>query len=206
MLATQGPLRRDATTRRKRASRLRAVYAMRRRTMLEMITSGVPEEAVTDSPATPTTTHYQEVAAQFIALLNAAIALIPSLEPFHASTEEFVRAHQSFPIEFIATVLAAVELDPELRRVDKFDVAEARDTLQFLDAFRPVIDQLATLLRDLKFTCGARKARVVADGLLMYGVAKAFGRDPASAAVAAHARNMKRDLKRSGARRTRPAG
>ena len=174
--------------------------------MFALIASGVPEESTTDSPATPTVTHYQEVAARFIALLNEAIALIPSLEQFHASTQEFVRAHQSFPIDFIATVLAAVESDPELRGVNKFDVVEARDTLQFLDAFRPVIDLLATLLRNLKFTCGARKARVVAEGLLMYEVAKAFGRDPASAAVAAHARNMKRDLKRSGARRPRASG
>ncbi len=174
--------------------------------MLAMIASGVPDESATDSPATPTVTHYQEVATQFIALINAAIALIPAFEPYHVSTEEFVRAHQSFPNDFIATVLAAVELDPELRSVNKFDTVEARDTLQFLDAFRPVIDQLTTLLRNLKFTCGARKARVVAEGLLMYGVAKAFGRDPASAAVAAHARNMKRDLKRSGARQPRAAG
>ncbi|SRR5216684_3914507 len=172
--------------------------------MFAMIASVVREGFATDSPATPTVTHYQEVAARFIALLNEAIALIPSLEPYHASTEEFVRAHRSFPIDFIATVLAAVEADPELRNVDKFDVAEARDTLQFLEAFRPVIDQVATLLRNLKFTYGARKARVVSDGLLIYDVAKALGRDPRSAAVAWHARNMKRDLKRSGARRPRP--
>ena len=73
--------------------------------MLTMISNAVPEESLTESPATPTVTHYQEVAAQFMALLNTAIVLIPAFEPFHTSLVDFVRAHQSFPNDFIATTL-----------------------------------------------------------------------------------------------------
>jgi hypothetical protein len=174
--------------------------------MHQLIASGVSIEPVTDSAAMPTVTYYQQVAAKFSAALIAAIAEIPMFEPYHPSLAHFVRSHQSFPNDFISTTVASVKSDPDLQNVNKFNVDEARDTLQFLEAFRPVIDQVAALLANLKFTCGARKARVVADALVIYEVAKALGRDPASAAVAWHAGNMKRDLKRSGPRRKKQAG
>jgi hypothetical protein len=173
--------------------------------MTDINAEGVSAQAAGDLPPTPTITHYQEVAKQLGAALNAALALIPAFEVKHEATEKFVRTYQRFPNDFIATVLAAVEADPQLQVVNKFDVVEARDTLQFLEAFRPVADQAGALLASLKFTCAARKARVVADGLQIYQIAKGLGRDPGSAAVASHAKNMKRDLKRTGLRRTKPA-
>jgi hypothetical protein len=116
----------------------------------------------------------------------------------HEATAKFVHSHSGFPNDFIATVLGAVDRDPQLQKVDKFDIVEARDTLQFIEAFRPVIDQVEALLANLRFTCDARKARVVADGLQIYYLAKGLGRDPGSAAVASLAKNMKRDLNRPG--------
>src|SRR3954451_3011616 len=62
-----------------------------------------------------------------------------------------------------------------------FDVAEARETLQFLDAFRPIADQIAALLAAVNHTMEARKARVVDAGLRTYAVAKALARDEESA-------------------------
>jgi len=166
--------------------------------------SGVSAPAASDTPVspvtpvTPTTTHYQEVAKELSASLTAAMGQIPTFEAKHEDTEKFVRSHSSFPNDFIATVLAAVDADPQLQNVNKFDVTEARDTLQFLEAFRPVIDQIDALLANLKFTCASRKAKVVAAGLQIYEIAKGLGRDPGSASVASHAKNMKRDLKRPG--------
>jgi len=165
--------------------------------MADTTGGGVPTQPTTDSP-TPTITHYQEVARTLGAGLTAVLDQIPAFEAKHEATAKFVRAHSGFPNDFIATVLAAVEADPQLQKVNKFDVTEARDTLQFLEAFRPVVDQAEALLANLKFTCAARKARVVADGLQIYQIAKGLGRDPGSASVASHARNMKRDLKRPG--------
>src|SRR3954451_12091337 len=131
---------------------------------------GVSEELPVGPPPTPTTTHYQEVAKQLSASFTAAMSQIPAFEPSHEATAKFVRSHSGFPNDFISTVLAAVEADPQLQSVKKFDVVEARDTLQFLEAFRPVIDQIEALLANLKFTCAARKARVVADGLQLYEI------------------------------------
>ena len=166
---------------------------------------GVSAQTAPDSPFTPTITHYQEVAKAVSAALTAITTLIPSFEAMHPDSVRFVRGHQGFPNDFIATVLAAVEADPQLQSVNKFDVAEARDALQYIEAFRSVIDQVEALLANIKFSCAVRKARVIANGLQVYQIAKGLGRDPQSASVASHARNMKRDLKRPGSKRSKAA-
>jgi hypothetical protein len=170
--------------------------------MSETVVTGVPG-ATAELPPTPTTTHYQEVAKQLIAAFTAATGLIPAFEAKHKATAKFVQSHSGFPNDFISTVLAAVDADPQLQNVDKFDVVEARDTLQYLEAFRPVIQQVETLLENMKFSCAARKARVVADGLQIYAIAKGLGRDPGSASVATLAKVMRQDLNRPGRRKTK---
>lgn len=158
--------------------------------------AGDPPASPTPVP-TPTVTHYQQVAAQMSAALSSAAALIASFESPHGSTLAFVRSHRSVPVDFISTAVTTVEATPELQSVNKFDVTEARDVLQFLDAFRPVVDQLEALRVDLKFTMDSRKAAVAADALQIYAIAKGVARDPSSAALLAHVNNMKRDLGRT---------
>jgi hypothetical protein len=159
-------------------------------------------DAVTPDPATPspTQTHYQQLAAQIIAALDDIAAKIPALEGKHVSTIDFVRTHQNVPLEFIETVTSAVELTPALSSTQKFDTAEARDALQFIQAFRPVFDLMNTLARDLKFTISSRRAKITADSLQMYAIAKGVARDPNTPEVGAHVANMRRDL----ARKKRP--
>src|SRR5216684_9311557 len=101
--------------------------------MSDTIASGVPSPG--QEPVTPTTTHYQEVAKLFLEAFLAAVAQIPMLEEKHATTAQFVQTHSGFPNDFVATVLASVEKDPQLQNLNKFDVVEAQDTLQYLAAF-----------------------------------------------------------------------
>jgi hypothetical protein len=158
------------------------------------------QQAATADPAaeqTPTLTHYDQLAAQLNTTITGLIAQIPRFESGHPTTVGFVKGKRSIPSNFIATVLAAVEANPDLQRVEKFDVVEARDTLQFLEAFRPLVDRVDAFARDLKFTMDSRKAKVAADGLQIYDIAKGIARDPSSAVVAAHVRTMKRDLGRT---------
>ncbi len=146
---------------------------------------------------TPTVTHYQQIASKLSETVTAAFADVTSFEAPHASTLGFVRSHQSVSTAFIATVISAVEATGELQSVKKFDTLEARDTLQFIEAFRPVVDLMNALARDLKFTIDARKAKVAADALQIYDIAKGVARDPGSASVSAHVHNMRRDLGRA---------
>lgn len=164
----------------------------------ETPTDGTTTTTTPEAPATPTITHYQQLAAEFLAALEEIAALIPKLEAQHVSTTKFVRSHQNVPNEFLATVIAAVEQTPELQGVKKLDVLEGRDTLQFIEAFRPVLDRVIAFASSLQYTMASRKASLVADSFQIYSIAKGVARDPNSAAVASLVGNMKRDLGRRG--------
>jgi len=153
-----------------------------------------PVEAVT-----PTITHYQQLANEFIRELDEIAANIPKLEAQHVSTVNFVRSHLNASTEFLATVITAIEQTPELQGVGKLDAASGRDTLQFLEAFRPVLDKVTAFARNLQYALNSRKAALVGDALRIYDVAKAIAkdrRDPSRAAIGSHVANMKRMLGR----------
>jgi hypothetical protein len=151
---------------------------------------------------TPTITRYQQVAAEFMAALDEIAKIIPKLEAAHVSTANLVRSRLNVPNEFLATVTAAVEQTPELQAVNKLNVNEARDTLQFLEAFRPVRDKVDAFAKNLKHTMDSRKATLATQSLQVYDIAKGVARDPSSATVAALVANMKRDLGRRGRPKT----
>lgn len=151
---------------------------------------------------TPTVTFYQKLADDFSKALDEITAIIPKLEITHPATANFVRSHLNVPTEFLATAIAAVEQTPELQGTGKLDVAAARDTLQFIDAFRPIQDKVTAFANSLKFTMASRKASLAADALQIYSIAKGIARDPGAAAVASLVSNLKRDLGRRG----RPKG
>ena len=154
-----------------------------------------PKAAAAEEPS-PTVTHYEQLAAEVSIAIDTAIAEIRGIEAPHPATRDFVTAHQSVPNDFIAAVMAAVDATPELKNVNKFNVAEARDTLQFMDAFGPVATRLAAMARDLKYTMQARKAKIAADALQTYEIAKGVARDPGSAGLVTHIADMRRTLGR----------
>lgn len=147
-------------------------------------------------PESPTVTEMDKAAEKVRAAIEAMTELIPRLERPHRSTRNRVRAHRTVPREFIASMIAAVEQVEELQTLRKFDVDDARETLQFIDAFRPVADQLAALTAALRFTMESRKARVVDAGLQTYDIARALARDEQNSPLTAHLPALKRDLRR----------
>jgi hypothetical protein len=122
-------------------------------------------------------TYYQQLAAEFCVELEGVADLIPHLEAAHVSTARFVRSHQNVSLEFLAMAVAAVEQSAELQGVRKLDVTAARDTLQFLEEFRPVLDRIRALAGSLEFTMKSRRASLTADALQIYAIAKAVARD-----------------------------
>lgn len=158
----------------------------------------IPEVTPTTPTATPTITFYKQLADEFMKELDEIAPIIPQLEAAHISTVNFVRSHLNVPIEFLATAIAAVEQTPALQAVNKLDVLAGRDTLQFIEAFRPVLDKVSAFTNALKFTIASRKASLAADSLQIYDIAKGLARDPGSAAIASVVANMKRDLGKRG--------
>jgi hypothetical protein len=147
---------------------------------------------------TPTVTHYQQVAAEFMSALDEIAQSIPRLEDIHVSTATLVRSRLNVPPEFLATVTAAVEQVPELQAINKLDVNAAHDTLQFLEAFRPVHDKVDAFLKNLKHTLDSRQAKLATDSLVTYDVAQGLARDPKSTTIAALVAIMRRALGRRG--------
>lgn len=99
--------------------------------------------------------------------------------------------------EFIASMIAAVEAMPELQSVRTFDPEEARATLQFIDAFRPIADRLAALLASVNYRMASRRTKVASAAMTTYAVARGLARDPDSAPLAAHLDILRRDLGRT---------
>ena len=146
-------------------------------------------------------THYEEVAAAFIERIEQAFALVGQLQASHPSTEPFVRSNHTVPLKFIADVAAIVEDTPDLAIARRFDAAEARDVLQFLAAFEPAANRVDILLRALRFTMRAKKARVADGALQVYHLAKIYGRRRDGAAIGESAARMRRSLGRAGRHR-----
>ena len=143
---------------------------------------------------TPTVTHYQEVAATFIAGFDLLVAGIPQLQSKHASTLDFVRGHLNVPDKFVATAVASVELTPELQNVNRLDVPSARDMLQYNEAMRLVRDRVKAFYDDLQYTMNSKKAVVVSGALQIYDIAQGLSRDPNSGPLTSVVANLKRDF------------
>jgi hypothetical protein len=152
----------------------------------------------------PTITAAEQLAATIVEQINSLAAQIPRLEPPHRSTADRVRAANSVSREFIQSMIAAVEARPELQRVGTFDVDDAREMLQFNEAFRPVADCVSLLLSSIRHTMRLRKAKVVFAAMRTYAIAKGMARDPRGAELTAHLENLRRDLGRKSGRHRPP--
>jgi hypothetical protein len=152
---------------------------------------------------TPTITHYQQIAENLAKAIDDMLALIPSFVESHPDTAVFVRSHQNVPLEFIATAIAAVEANPELEG-GTFDATEARDALQYIDAFRPMADKLSAAAKNFTFSINSRKANAGNGALEVYAIAQRVALNPLSTTVASHVSNLKRDLGKRGRKKAAP--
>src|ERR1044071_6699431 len=115
----------------------------------------LPPDVETTSP---TITAAQRLADDIAEAIDAIAARIPGLEAPHPSTATRVRGARTVSREFIASMIAAVEATPDLQSTGTFDPQEARATLQFIDAFRPIADRLASLQASINYTMASRRA------------------------------------------------
>jgi hypothetical protein len=150
------------------------------------------------APVTPTITHYDQVAADFARDLDALLAGVPHFVAEHPATKGFVRAQKTVSDDFIVSAIAAVEETPGMLGLNQFDISKARDALQYSQAFRPLRDKLVAAAKNFGFSIDRRRADVVEPALQAYVLVKGLARNPDGTLAAAHAGNLKRDLRRSG--------
>ena len=151
---------------------------------------------------TPTVTHYQRVAEDFIKGFDVLVTTLPNLETTHPTTAKFVRSHLNISNEFIAAALAAVEQSPVLHGTQQFDTLSARNALQLLDALTPLLNRVRAFCDSLEYTLWTEKAFLTKSALQIYGVSKVLANDPASSlgavSLTSHVGVMKRALGRRG--------
>ena len=150
--------------------------------------------AGSDPPSAPTPP--DEIAEKFMAAITAAIQLIPGFQPEHPETARLVKRYRGFNRDAITMAVNAWEENPELAGASTFDIGRARASIQYRNAFPPAVNMVKTLARDLQFTLDYIDSLALEDSLNFYAVAKASGRAPSGAKVAAHATNIKRVLRR----------
>ena len=151
----------------------------------------------------PTITASESLADEIRQAIDALAGRIPRLALPHPTTAPHVRGAHTVSRTFLESMIAAVEQSAELRAIETFDVDEARETLQFNDAFRHVVDHLNTLVAAINYTMQLRKAKVTFAAMRTYAIAKAMARDPESTDLFAHVENLRRDLaRRNGSRKS----
>lgn len=168
--------------------------------MATQITPTGTANAQAEAPATLTITYYQQLAEQVTAALDAASAIVPPLDEREFAGAADARRRLNIPIEFLGTAIVSVERIPALQAVRKLDVRMGRDTLQYIDAFRPVVDKLVAFTTRLLLTLQTRQAALTGEALQIYDIAKGLGRDSKDPEVGAAVAALQRDLGRRGRR------
>jgi hypothetical protein len=157
----------------------------------------------TPAPApTPTTTYNQQRADAAMKLIDAVEAALTPLEVSHPATIDFVRSHRNVDPSGLSDFTSIVEQHPELVAVNKIDVLETRDGLQYRDAFQTVGQRLVALGQAVLFTADAKLASITANCQQMRAITEALARDPDAAHLIPAANGMKKILLKShGSRR-----
>ena len=149
----------------------------------------------TPGPA-PAAAPYADAVAAIQAALDAIVAAIPATPLKQQSTVKYVRQRQGVKPDLIAKAVTAAQAAPVLQNF--LDVTDARDTLAFSDAFRPVFDRMNGIAQDLKFAIDARHAKSSTEALTVYATAKRIAQGPDGAELTSHVANMKTAVRRGG--------
>jgi hypothetical protein len=177
----------------------------RNKNKLRLVAAVADRPAVTGSPVpdSPGTavTPYEQLAASVRKALTDLRAMVPDAERGRGMSPQFVRAHVNVPTASLKTVYNVVAATPSLQAVGKYRLQTNRDTLQFLDAFQPVMDDVVANLKEMKRIVDSRKAALVVESLQIYAIAQGIIRDPLETVLALHVENMRRDLRRKGGRK-----
>jgi hypothetical protein len=167
-----------------------------------MMTNDSSSVVQNDVPATAPDP-YSAVVAAIQQALDTILAAIPATPLKETSPIDYVRKRQNVQTQLIARAVTAAGTAPVLQSF--IDVAEARDNLGFIIAFRPVFDRMNGIAQDLKFAIDTRHAQSGSQALTVYHTAKRIAKGPSGQAeLAAHVANMKEVIRRGGKKKVTP--
>jgi hypothetical protein len=149
----------------------------------------------TRTPLTPgaTVTHYKEKADEMKKLIDQLREVIPAIAVPDDMTLD--RRGAAVKDSFIATAVGMYDGIPDVQSVPAIDLTDARDTLQYMEAFRPMLLLLESqVVRYLKMQFKVRKLRATENALLVYQLAKMVSRATPDVDLAPHIGSLKSQL------------
>lgn len=149
-----------------------------------------------DDPRTATLTHYQQVAGDLIAALDAFVTVFPKLAESEVADAKQVRRNLNVPDVFCYTAINAVELLPEVDSLKKQYAETGRNRLQYLEGGRTVYAKLVAVAGTVLHGLRANKSAVAGDALDIYRVVSAQRKNSRNPALFAFYADMKAALGR----------
>ena len=141
-----------------------------------------------------TLTQYQQLADALSANLDTFVASMPTFDQAPETVKPLLRSNRSVPTTLIGNAIAAVAESATLQSVKQLDVSQAREVMQFIEAFRPIETKLLGIANQLHVTIEAKRA-TVADGVRkIYSIAKSVTTNRPGDPLSQHVANMKRDF------------
>jgi hypothetical protein len=142
----------------------------------------------------PIVTPYQQIAAQLGTAIKETVSQIPG---YNDDLSEIAkRLRRPVSTEFLGLTVAAVDASSELQGVNQLDTTSCRDTLQFSQAFQPLIDQILGVARRVELLIRVREARAGRGALGIYNIAQRVALNPNNTHVAVHVENLRAELRR----------
>jgi len=157
--------------------------------------SDAPEATPQPSGPVPAT-DAERLAFQVQDALKAAAGLIEELQYPHPETRRSARGARTVSKEFVRSMAALVDNSELLQQLGIYQSPRARASLQFLEAFVPVLHRSQTFTEALSYTLEAVHADLVEEALQAYRVANAVTRRGKNAELAAQLRILKKILGR----------
>jgi hypothetical protein len=142
----------------------------------------------------PIITPYQKIAAQLTTAIAETVAQIPGYNDDLSGIPKRIR--RSVSTDFLGMTMAAVDASTELQGVNQLDTIDCRDTLQFSQAFQPLMDQLLGVARRVDLLIRVREAKAGRGALGIYSIAQRVALNPNNTHIAVHVENLKAELRR----------
>jgi hypothetical protein len=152
----------------------------------------------------PVFTTYEKIVAEIITSIDEGVAQLPGYDDDLSDLPRSLR--RLVTMKFLDLTVNAIDASSELQGVNQLDITECRDTLQYSQAVKVLIDHFRSVTRRLELISRSRDARAGRGALRIYHIAKRIASDPDNTHLVMHVENLKAELQRSRLKRRAKTG
>jgi hypothetical protein len=145
--------------------------------------------------AGPVFTTYEKIVAGIITSVDEEVAQLPGYNEDLSDLPQNLR--RLVTMKFVDLTVNAIDASSELQGANQLDVKECRDTLQYSQAVKVLIDHFRGVTRRLELLSRSRDARAGRSALSVYHIAKRIASEPNNTHLVMHVDNLKTELQRS---------